>query len=104
MAPSAAKARCAISTRRRLRIQRGESVVGAVCGAELQSSVNKAQKDGIKLPWTPFAEDGVTSVRSASYQNPMAVALGVFQPITVYPFYDAATAANWGANAAPGAA
>lgn len=79
-----------------LRIQRGESVVGAVCGAESQSSVNKAQKDGIKLPWTPFAEDGVASVRSASYQNPMAVALGVFQPITVYPFYDAATAANWG--------
>lgn len=79
-----------------LRIQRGESVVGAVCGAEAQSSVNKAEKAGVKLPWTPFAEQGVQSVRSASWQHPMAVALGVFQPITVYPFYDAATAAHWG--------
>lgn len=79
-----------------LRIQRGESVVAAVCGAEAQSTVNKAEKAGVKLPWTPFAEHGVQSVRSASWQNPMAIALGVFQPITVYPFYDAATAAHWG--------
>lgn len=79
-----------------LRIQRGESVVGAVCGAESQSTVNKAEKAGVKLPWTPFAENGAQSVRSASYQNPMAVALGVFQPITVYPFYDAASATRWG--------
>jgi acetyl-CoA C-acetyltransferase len=79
-----------------LRIQRGESVVGAVCGAEAQSTVNKAEKAGVKLPWTPFAEHGVQSVRSASWQHPMAIALGVFQPITVYPFYDAATAAHWG--------
>jgi acetyl-CoA C-acetyltransferase len=35
-------------------------------------------------------------VRSASWQHPLAIALGVFQPITVYPFYDAATAAHWG--------
>src|SRR3712207_730005 len=59
-------------------------------------SVNKAEKAGVKLPWTPFAEHGVQSVRSESWQNPMAIALGVFQPITVYPFYDAATAAHWG--------
>src|SRR3712207_7028424 len=51
-------------------------------------SVNKAEKAGVKLPWTPFAEHGVQSVRSASWQNPMAIALGVFQPITVYPFYE----------------
>ena len=82
--------------KRRLRIQRGESVVGAVCGAEAQSTVNKAEKAGVKLPWTPFAEHGVQSVRSASWQHPLAIALGVFQPITVYPFYDAATAAHWG--------
>jgi acetyl-CoA C-acetyltransferase len=35
-------------------------------------------------------------VRSASWQHPLAIALGVSQPITVYPFYDAATAAHWG--------
>jgi acetyl-CoA C-acetyltransferase len=79
-----------------LSIQHGESVVAAVCGAEAQSTVNKAEKAGVKLPWTPFAEHGVQSVRSASWQHPLAIALGVFQPITVYPFYDAATAAHWG--------
>lgn len=79
-----------------LRIQRGESTVAAVCGAEAQSTVNKAEKAGVPLPWTPFAEHGVQSVRSASWQHPLAIALGVFQPITVYPFYDAATAAHWG--------
>jgi acetyl-CoA C-acetyltransferase len=79
-----------------LRIQRGESVVAAICGAEAQYTVNKAAKANVKLPWTPYAEDGVTSVRNVSYQHPMARALGVAQPITVYPFYDAATAAHWG--------
>jgi acetyl-CoA C-acetyltransferase len=79
-----------------LRIQRGESVVAAICGAEAQYTVNKAAKAKVKLPWTPYAEHGVTSVRNVSYQHPMARALGVAQPITVYPFYDAATATHWG--------
>jgi acetyl-CoA C-acetyltransferase len=79
-----------------LRIQRGESVVAAICGAEAQYTVNKAEKTKVKLPWTPYAEHGVTSVRNVSYQHPMARALGVAQPITVYPFYDAATATHWG--------
>ena len=78
-----------------LRIQRGESTVAAICGAEAQYTVNKAEKAKVKLPWTPYAEDGPTSVRNVSYQHPMARALGVAQPITVYPFYDAATAAHW---------
>jgi acetyl-CoA C-acetyltransferase len=79
-----------------LRIQRGESVVAAICGAEAQYTVNKAAKANVKLPWTPYAEHGVASVRNVSYQHPMARALGVAQPITVYPFYDAATAVQWG--------
>src|SRR5579871_1764200 len=79
-----------------LRIQRGESTVAAICGAEAQYTVNKAEKANVKLPWTPFAEHGVTSVRNVSYQHPTARALGVAQPITVYPFYDAATATKWG--------
>ena len=33
-------------------------------------------------------QHGVQSVRSAAWQHPLAIALGVFQPITVYPFYD----------------
>ena len=79
-----------------LRIQRGESTVGAVCSAEAQSTADKARKAGVNLPWTPYAEHGVASVRNQSYQHPLAQALGVAQPITVYPLYDAATAAHWG--------
>jgi acetyl-CoA C-acetyltransferase len=79
-----------------LRIARGESRVAAVCSAEAQSTVNKAEKAGIKLPWTKFADDAAAPVRGASYQHPMSVALNVSRPITVYPFYDAASAAHWG--------
>src|SRR5882757_8793684 len=37
------------------RIARGECSVAAVCGAEAQSTATKAERTGIKLPWTPFA-------------------------------------------------
>lgn len=78
------------------RIARGESTIAAVCGAEAQNTVNKAQKAGIDLPWTPFAHDAPAIVRHASYQHPMAQALNVVRPITIYPFYDAASAAHYG--------
>src|SRR6476661_5941058 len=78
------------------RIARGECSVAAVCGAEAQSTATKAQRAGIDLPWTPFAHDVPEPKRGAAFQKPMAVALGVFTPITVYPFYEAATSAHWG--------
>ena len=34
--------------------------------------------------------------RGAAFQKPIAVKLGVFRPVTVYPLYEAATAAHWG--------
>jgi acetyl-CoA C-acetyltransferase len=77
-----------------LRIARGESEVAAIAGAEAQSSVLKAKKAGCALPWTPL--DGPRSLRGPDYLHPQAVKLGVAMPITVYPFYDAASAANWG--------
>jgi acetyl-CoA C-acetyltransferase len=79
-----------------LRIARGESRTAAVCGAEAQSTVAKAMKAGIKLPWTPYAFDAPDPVRNTVYQRPLAVALGVALPITVYPFYETASAAHWG--------
>jgi acetyl-CoA C-acetyltransferase len=79
-----------------LRIARGESSVAAICGAEAQNTVTKAERARIDLPWPPFAHDAPAPLRGASYQHPMAVALKVAQPITVYPFYDAASAAQWG--------
>jgi acetyl-CoA C-acetyltransferase len=78
------------------RIARGECSVAAVCGAEAQSSATKAERTGVKLPWTPFAHDVEEPKRGAAFQKPMAVKLGVFRPVTVYPFYEAATSAHWG--------
>ena len=78
------------------RIARGECSVAAVCGAEAQSTATKAQRAGIDLPWTPFAHDVEEPKRGAVFQKPMAVALGVFRPITVYPLYETATSAHWG--------
>ena len=45
------------------------------------------------LPWTPFAHDVPEAKRGAAFQKPMAVKLGVFRPVTVYPFYEAALGA-----------
>jgi acetyl-CoA C-acetyltransferase len=78
------------------RIARGECGVAAVCGAEAQSTATKAERAGLTLPWTPFAHDVPEPKRGAAFQKPMAVKLGVFRPITVYPFYEAATSAHWG--------
>ena len=78
------------------RIARGECSVAAVCGAESQGTATKAERAGITLPWTPFAHDVAEPKRGAAFQKPAAVTLGVFRPVTVYPFYEAATAAHWG--------
>jgi acetyl-CoA C-acetyltransferase len=77
------------------RIARGECSVAAVCGAEAQSTVTKAERAGLTLPWTPFAHDVEEPKRGAAFQKPMAVKLGVFRPVSVYPFYEAATSAHW---------
>jgi acetyl-CoA C-acetyltransferase len=78
------------------RIARGECSVAAVCGAEAQSTATKAERAGLTLPWTPFAHDVPEPKRGAAFQKPMAVKLGVFRPITVYPLYETATSAHWG--------
>src|ERR1700688_324243 len=78
------------------RIARGECSVAAVCGAEAQSTATKAERAGVELPWTPFAHDVPEPKRGAAFQKPMAVKLGVFRPVTVYPFYEAASSAHWG--------
>ena len=78
------------------RIARGECSVAAVCGAEAQSTATKAERAGVELPWTPFAHDVPEPKRGAAFQKPMAVKLGVFRPVTVYPFYESATSAHWG--------
>src|SRR5882757_8034852 len=78
------------------RIARGEAKVAVVCGAEAQSTATKAERAKVTLPWTPFAHDVPEPKRGAAFQKLMAVTLGVFRPITVYPLYEAATSAHWG--------
>ena len=78
------------------RIARGECSVAAICGAEAQSTATKAERAGVDLPWTPFAKDVEEPKRGAAFQKPIAVKLGVFRPVSVYPFYEAASAAHWG--------
>src|ERR1700742_76747 len=78
------------------RIARGECEVAAVCGAEAQSTATKAERAGVTLPWTPFAHDVPEPKRGAAFQKPLAVKLGAFRPITVYPLYESATSAHWG--------
>ncbi|MBN8962985.1 MAG: acetyl-CoA acetyltransferase [Rhizobiales bacterium] len=78
------------------RIARGECSVAAICGGEAQSTVTKAERAGVSLPWTPFAHDAPVPLRGASFQKPMATTLGVAKPVTVYPIYEAASSAHWG--------
>jgi len=78
------------------RIARGESSVAAVCGAEAQSTATRAERAGVSLPWTPFAHDVEEPKRGAAFQKPAAVKLGVFRPVSVYPFYETATSSHWG--------
>src|SRR6202789_2833052 len=78
------------------RIARGESSVAAICGAEAQSTATKAERAGITLPWTPFAKDVEEPKRGAAFQKSVAIKLGVFRPVSVYPFYEAAASAHWG--------
>ena len=56
----------------------------------------RAERAGVTLPWKPFARDVEEPKRGAAFQKPLAVKLGVFHPVSVYPFYEAATAAHWG--------
>lgn len=74
------------------RIARGESTVAAVCGGEAHLSAARAQNHGIDLPWTPRPAKAAPSVRGQDSAHPLAKALSVHLPVTVYPFYENAGA------------
>jgi acetyl-CoA C-acetyltransferase len=78
------------------RIALGTSEVGLIVGAEAQYAVNHAKRAGAELPWTPYAVHAPKMKRAADYVHPLGHKLGVAWPISVYPFYDAATAHAWG--------
>jgi acetyl-CoA C-acetyltransferase len=77
-----------------IHIARGEAEVCAVVGAEAQWSVNKARAAGVDLPWTP--KPPATGGGPRIDVHPLALKLGVFLPVGVYPFYENAAAHHWG--------
>lgn len=79
-----------------LAIARGEAKVALIAGGEAQYSAARAQKEGVKLPWPPFAHDAPGRIERATYLHPLAIALGASMPVNVYPFYDMASAHAWG--------
>lgn len=76
------------------RIARGEAGTCAVVGAEAQWSVGKARAAGVDLPWTP--KPAATGGGPRIEVHPLALKLGVFLPVSVYPFYENAAAHHWG--------
>lgn len=78
-----------------MRIARGESRIAAVVGAEAQNSADKARKSGATLNWTPPSATPQNTLRGIDFVNPAALDLGAFLPVTIYPFYESATAAHW---------
>ncbi len=78
------------------RIALGTSQVGLIIGAEAQYAVGHAKRGNVELPWTPYAINAPKMKRAADYVHPLGHKLGVAWPISVYPFYDAATAHAWG--------
>src|SRR6201999_646336 len=67
------------------RIARGECEVAIVAGAEAQSTATKAERAGVRPPWTPFASDVEEPKRGAVFQKPLAVMVSGVRPMTVYP-------------------
>ena len=86
-----------------LRIARGESEVSAVVGGEATHAVAQARKAGVELPWTE-ADPNWRRVRGRDYLHPLAVRLGVADPVTVYPFYENAVEAHLGQSPVEGQA
>ena len=86
-----------------LRIARGESEVSAVVGGEATHAVAQARKAGIALPWTE-PDPHWRRTRGRDYLHPLAVRLGVADPVTVYPFYENAVEAHLGQSPAEGQA
>jgi acetyl-CoA C-acetyltransferase len=78
------------------RIARGEIQAAAICGAEAQNTLAAARKFNIKLPWTPKPEKFDPPLRGADFVHAAALNMGTFMPVTIYPFYENATAAHWG--------
>ena len=95
-ARSAARARSAICTRRHSASRAANARWRPSAARKRSRPRPRPSAPRSSSPWTPFAHDVEEPKRGAAFQKPLAVKLGVFRPITVYPFYESATSAHWG--------
>ncbi|MYL99736.1 acetyl-CoA acetyltransferase [Novosphingobium sp. FGD1] len=79
-----------------LRIARGESRTALVCGAEARSTLQKARKAGVELPWPEKARIMEHPWRVEEMLCPMARAHGVAQPTFIYPLFENAASHSFG--------
>lgn len=79
-----------------LRIHAGMSKVALVCGGEARSSIQKARKAGVALPWVTKAPVMEHPWRVEEMLSPMVRAHGVAQPTLIYPLFENATLHAWG--------
>ncbi len=78
------------------RIAAGRSELALVCGAEAQHSAGRFRAENRTPHWTPWAKGAPRGERGEDMVHPLAAALGLFQPVNVYPLYDVASAHAWG--------
>lgn len=77
-------------------IAEGRSTVAAIVGGEAQYSLVSAQRAGQMPPWSPFANDGPNFADTPGAIHPFSLQLGLYLPLNVYTFFEAATATHWG--------
>ena len=78
-----------------MRIKSGHSKMAVVVGGEAQYSLTHFQRAGKQPPWTPFAMDGPNFAETGDAVDPMAVQHGLYMPVNVYGFFEAASAHQW---------
>lgn len=78
------------------RIAEGKSNMAVVVGGEAQYSLTNFQRTGQQPPWTPFAMDGPNFAETGDAIAPLAVQHGLYMPVNVYGFFEAAAAHHWG--------
>lgn len=81
-------------------IAEGKSAVAAIVGGEAQHTLSSLQRMGKMPPWAPFAKDGPNFADTPGAINPLSLQLGIYLPLNVYSFFEAASAAYWGQSPA----
>jgi len=81
-------------------IAEGKSLMAAIVGGEAQHSISSHQRAGSMPPWSEFAKDGPNFADAPGAINPLSIQLGLYLPLNVYTFFEAATAAHWGQSPA----